>query len=68
MGNVQRVHHISLGLGHLVTLCINSKSMNKHRSVKIREELVGFEVLTTMTMKTAALRNVTQCRLSDDYL
>jgi hypothetical protein len=68
MGNVQRVHHISLGLGHLATFGINSKAMNKHCSIKTREELVGFEVLTAVTMKTAILWDVTQCRLLDVYL
>lgn len=68
MGNVQRVHHISLGLGHLATFCINSKAMNKHCSIKIREELVRFEVLAAVAMKTAVLWDVSQCRPLDVYL
>lgn len=68
MGNVHRVHHISLGLGHLATFCINSKAMNKHCSIKIRGELVSLEVLTAVTMNTAVLWDVTKCRPLDVYL
>jgi len=34
VSDVERIHHISLRLGHLATFCINSKAMNKHGSKK----------------------------------
>jgi len=37
VSDAERIHHISLRLGHLVTLCINSKAMNKHSSKKTGE-------------------------------
>jgi len=36
MSDVERIHHISLRLGHLATFCINSKAMNKQGSKKKR--------------------------------
>jgi len=38
VSDVERINHISLRLGHLVTLCINSKAMNKHGSKKTGEQ------------------------------
>jgi hypothetical protein len=36
VNDAERIHYISLRLGHLATLCINSKAMNKHSSKKNR--------------------------------
>lgn len=38
MSDTERIHHISLRLGHLATLCINSKAMNKHSPRKTGEQ------------------------------